>query len=182
MEIILAIVVASAVIFFGALISMGNERQRRAIDGLKEQVMLWAVQDLKIKREALAHDVKIVDPLAWFNRLATKILGYDLHLQFVEAFDDPQVLVCISDNMTTKVIFTTLSPRRIRQLKHAGRNKLSRFAERNPLWSFPRNVIAHEFSLLNCGLLFDIELPVTWKLLTGQDLIKGDRLWIYICS
>ncbi len=51
MEIILAIVVAAAVIFFGALISMGNERQRRAIDGLREQVVLWAVQDLKIKRE-----------------------------------------------------------------------------------------------------------------------------------
>ena len=40
MEILLAIVVASAVIFFGALISMGNERQRKAIDGLREQVVL----------------------------------------------------------------------------------------------------------------------------------------------
>ena len=33
MEIILAIVVASAVIFFGALISMGNERQKEAVRG-----------------------------------------------------------------------------------------------------------------------------------------------------
>lgn len=31
MEILLAIVVASAVIFFGALISMGNERQKTGI-------------------------------------------------------------------------------------------------------------------------------------------------------
>lgn len=43
MEIILAIVVAAAVVFFGALISMGNERQRRAIDELREQVVMWAV-------------------------------------------------------------------------------------------------------------------------------------------
>ena len=38
MEIILAIVVASAVIFFGALISMGNERQRKSIDNLRDQL------------------------------------------------------------------------------------------------------------------------------------------------
>lgn len=53
MEISLAIGVASAVIFFGALISMGNERQRRAIDGLREQVVLWAVKDLQTQREEI---------------------------------------------------------------------------------------------------------------------------------
>jgi len=51
MEIILALVVAVAVIFFGALISAGNERQRKAIDGVREQIVLWAMQDLRIKRE-----------------------------------------------------------------------------------------------------------------------------------
>ncbi len=63
MEIILAIVVGVAVIFFGALISAGNERQRKAIDGLREQVVLWAIQDLRIKRENLACDVHVDDPL-----------------------------------------------------------------------------------------------------------------------
>jgi hypothetical protein len=53
MEITLAVVVAAAVIFFGALISTGNERQRKAIDGLREQVIMWAMQDLRIKREKL---------------------------------------------------------------------------------------------------------------------------------
>lgn len=64
MEIILAIVVGAAVIFFGALISIGNERQRRAIDALREQTVLWAMQDLRIKRERLAREVRIDDPLA----------------------------------------------------------------------------------------------------------------------
>ena len=64
MEIILAIVVGVAVIIFGALISMGNERQRKAIDSLREQVVLWAMQDLRIKREGLARDVHVEIRLA----------------------------------------------------------------------------------------------------------------------
>lgn len=68
MEIILAIVVGVAVIFCGALISMGNERQRRAIDDLREQVVRWAIQDLRIKHERLARDVRIDDPLDWLNK------------------------------------------------------------------------------------------------------------------
>ncbi len=63
MEIILAIVVASAVNFFGALISMSNERQKRAIDSLREQAVNWAVQDIKIKRERLAQTVQVPDHL-----------------------------------------------------------------------------------------------------------------------
>ena len=37
LDILFALAVLAAVIIFGALISMGNERQRRAIDGLREQ-------------------------------------------------------------------------------------------------------------------------------------------------
>ncbi len=59
MEIILAIVVAAAMIFFGALISIGNERQRKAIDALREQTELWAMQDLRIKRERLVREVRV---------------------------------------------------------------------------------------------------------------------------
>jgi hypothetical protein len=34
--------VIAAVLFFGALISVGNERQRKAIDGIREQASFWA--------------------------------------------------------------------------------------------------------------------------------------------
>ena len=37
-------------VFFGALISVGNERQRKAIDGIREQASFWAEQDLRLKR------------------------------------------------------------------------------------------------------------------------------------
>ena len=84
METILAVMLATAVILFGTLISLGNERQRKAIDGLREQVFLWAVQDLKIKREHLVRTVQVPDPLDWLNKITSKIRGYDLQLQIIE--------------------------------------------------------------------------------------------------
>ncbi|MBL7941785.1 MAG: hypothetical protein JNM00_03415, partial [Flavobacteriales bacterium] len=133
MEILLAIVVAAAVIFFGALISMGNERQRRAIDGLREQIVLWAVQDLKIKRKHLEQTIQVPDPLGWLNKTASKVCGNDLKLQVVEMFEEPQVLVCTSGDGTLRVIFSSISPSDIRRIKGDKHNRLSQFAGQNPL-------------------------------------------------
>jgi hypothetical protein len=181
MEIILAIVVASAVIFFGALISMGNERQRKAIDNLREQVILWAVQDLKIKREHLARTVQVPDPLGWLNKTASKICGYDLKLQVLEMFDEPQSLICASGDGKTSVAFSPFSPTDLRRFKNGkhNRNRLSQFKDHNALLFLPRSVIIHELSVLNAGHLFDLELSLAWKELTGQHLETNNRLWMY---
>ena len=179
MEIILAIVVTSAVIFFGALISMGNERQRKAIDGLREQVVLWAVQDLKIKREHLARIAQVPDPLGWLNKTASKVYGYDLNLQVVETFEEPQALVCTSGDGSIRVVFSPLSPADIRRIKSSKQNRLSQFAEHHPLLLLPKNVSAHEMSVLIGGYLFDLELSLAWKALAGHDLEMATRLWMY---
>jgi hypothetical protein len=179
MEILLAIVVASAVIFFGALISMGNERQRKAIDGLREQVVLWAIQDLKIKREHLARTVQVPDPLGWLNQTASKVCGYDLKLQMVETFEELQVLVCTSDASRARVVFSPLSPADIRRIQDGKQNRLSQFAEHHPLLLLPRNVSIHELSFLNGGYMFDLELSLAWKALAGRDLEMTTRLWMY---
>jgi hypothetical protein len=180
MEILLAIVVASAVIFFGALISMGNERQRRAIDGLREQVVLWAVQDLRIKRERLARDVHVDNPLIWLNSIVTKACGYDLNIQIIEAFEEPLSLVCTSGDGISKIVFTPLSPEYLRKIKNSKHNRLVQFAGGNPLLSLPRDVKVFEISVLNGGLLFDVELPLVWKSLTGHTLDDRDRLWVFM--
>ena len=180
MEIILAIVVASAVIFFGALISMGNERQRKAIDSLREQVVNWAVQDLKIKREHLARTVQVSDPLGWFNNVAKKISGYDLRLQFLESLDKPQGLMFGSENGTTKLIFSPLSPADLQKIKMIKNNRLVQLSDHNPLWSMQKNTEVHELSALNGGILFDLELPIAWKKLGGQEIWQSNRLWMYI--
>lgn len=180
MEILLAIVVASAVIFFGALISMGNERQRRAIDGLREQTALWAMQDLRIKRERLARDVRVDDPIGWLNKVAAKACGYDLGLQVIEAFENPQVLICATGDGNGKVFFTRLSPTEVRTMKRAKHNRLSQYVNRNPLLSLPRGVTVFECSVLNNGILFDLELPLAWKGLTGNIVDEMVLLWMYI--
>ncbi len=179
MEILLAIVVASAVIFFGALISVGNERQRKAIDGLREQVVLWAVQDLKIKREHLERTVQVPDPLGWLNKTASKVCGYDLKLQVLEMFEEPQSLVCTSGDGSIRVVFSPLSPADLRRIKDGKQNRLSQFARHHPLLLLPRNVDVHELSVLNGGHLFDLELSLAWKALTGCDLEMAARLWMY---
>ena len=171
MEILLAIVVASAVIFFGALISMGNERQRKAIDGLREQVVLWA--------EQLAQTVQVTDPLGWLNLTASKVYGSDLKLQVLEMFDEPQSLICVSGDGSVKVIFSPLSPANLRRIKNGKQNRLSQFGEHNPLLLLPKNVNIHELSILNGGHLFDLELAIAWKDITQQNLESSNQLWIY---
>jgi len=182
MEIILAIVVASAVIFFGALISIGNERQRKAIDSLREQVLLWVVQDLKIKREHLARTVQVPDPLGWLNKTVSKVRGYDLKLQVLEMFEEPQTLICTSGDGSLKVAISPLSPTDLRRIKRSKQNRLSQFTSQNPLFSLPRGADVHEISILNGGFLFDLELPLAWASLTRQEIPHMERIWVYVSS
>jgi hypothetical protein len=179
MEIILAIVVASAVIFFGALISMGNERQRKAIDGLREQVVLWAVQDLKIKREHLIQSVHVPDPVEWLDKTASRVCGFNLKLQVVEMFEDPQVLSCISGDGNAKIIFSPLSISQIRRINTSKHNRLSQQTG-NPLLNLPKDTEIHELSPLTSGYLADIELTLVWKSLTNQELFFNGSIWLYI--
>jgi hypothetical protein len=179
MEIILAIVVVMAVIFFGALISMGNEHQRRAIDGLREQATLWAVQDLQLKRERLAQGAKVDNPRNWLNSITSRICSFDLDLQIVEFFDQPRALYCTSADGSCKIIFTPHSPSDIRNIRKSQLSRLDRFNGHNPLLSLPKYTKSHELSALNNGVLFDLELELVWKQLTGQSLKSTNRFWLY---
>jgi len=180
METILALSVAVAVIFFGALISMGNERQRKAIDGVREQIVLWAMQDLRIKREKLARDIRVDDPLGWFNQIVMKISGMNLSLQLVETIEDLGVLIFISEDGGGQVVFSSTAPDEIRRVKHGKSNRLSKYTDVNPLLSLPPRAAVYEVSMLNAGIFFDIELPKAWKSLTGNDIGKMDQVWMYV--
>ena len=69
MDIFLAISVLISILLLGALISAGNERQRRAIDALRAQAENWAEQDIRIKREKLARQITVPEPLAWLEQV-----------------------------------------------------------------------------------------------------------------
>ena len=179
MEIILALVVVIAVIIFGALISIGNERQRKAIDRLREQVVLWALQDLRIKQEKLAREVKVDDPLEWLKSVVAKVTGNNLVLEVDEIFDEPQALVCRSSD-GGRAVLTPLSPVTLRQRTRGSRARLNQITVNNPLFSLPRGTQHYEVSVLNAGMLFDLELPLAWESLSGQQAAQIDRLWLYI--
>ena len=179
MELILAIVVAAAVIFFGALISIGNERQRKAIDALREQTELWAVQDLRIKRERLVREVRVDDPLAWLNKVVTKVSSLVMNLQSVEYLEEANALLCMSGDHETRIFVSPFSPKEIQRIKRERRSRLSQFGKNNPLLFLSRTTIAYEFSVLNAGILFDLELQLAWKGLTGREIDQHEKLWMY---
>lgn len=180
MEILLAIVVASAVIFFGALISMGNERQRKAIERLREQVVHWAVQDLKIKRERLVREIKIDNPLDWINQIIKTISGDNYDIKMIEAFETPQTLVCISGDGNRKIAFTPVSISEVRKLSSNKKNRLTDFSSQNPLINSTRFTKVIEVSLLNTDILFDLEFKLVWEAVTGFKLNRASIIWMYV--
>lgn len=180
MEILLAIVVASAVIFFGALISMGNERQRRAIDLLCEEFIRWSEQDLLIKRGEISLVVQVPDPLNWFGRLASKVTGLNLNLHQAELLENANTLSFLVENTSERVLFTTSSPTDIRRLNAKERRHPLHDATVNPLLSLPRNVMIRKISLGNGGFMFDLQFPLAWKALTGKEPEQGKEVWLYL--
>lgn len=178
MELLLALTVITAVIIFGALLSIGNERQRRAIDELREQVVSWAIQDLRVKREHLAQEVRVEDPIGWLNQMVARVCGENMSLTVSEFFKDPQVLVCIAGD-SRRVALSPASPKDIQRFQQATKSKLSRVGNVHPLLGLPRNTEILELSMLNGGMLFDLELEIAWKKLTRQDIKNIERLWLY---
>jgi len=178
MEIILALVVAIAVIIFGALISIGNERQRGALDGIREQTALWASQDLRLKREKLAREVKVDDPVKWLNMVVTRACGESLDLTVAEVFDTPQTLVCMDEN-SQQVAISLASPTDVRRMKRERKNKLLGMGNGHPLLNLPQRVEQVEISILNGSIFFDLELPLAWELLSGMKITGIDKVWMY---
>ncbi len=180
MDAVFAILVLGAVIFFGALISAGNERQRKALEGIREQTAQWAMQDLHLKREKLAREVKVDDPLAWLNQVVAKVCGENLGLTVTEVFDDPQALMC-NDKNGHKVVFSPVSPDKIRLMPQHNKNQLLRMGKVHPLFKLPRDIRPKEISVLNGGVLFDLELMLAWPILSGGKIQSTERIWIYFC-
>lgn len=179
MDAVFAILVLGAVIFFGALISAGNERQRKALEGIREQAAQWAMQDLRLKREQLAREVKVEDPVAWLNQVVAKVYGENLGLTVTEVFDNPQALVCTTKD-GRKVIFSPVSLDEIRQNQYGKHSKLYRIGKIHPLLGLYQKTKQFEITMLNSTFLFDLELTIAWPKLTGQNPLQKSKLIVFI--
>jgi hypothetical protein len=178
MEIILAIVVAFAVIFFGALVSIGNERQRKAIDKIREQMSSWAIRDLQIKRGTLALDIQMDDSILWLNKTIANVFGRNFDLYVAEKFFEPHAILCESKSLETKIICSPLSPTDVRRFIYAKKGKFDKLSS-HPFSQLPKKFEVYEISILNGGTFFDIELQLAWKDITGYNNENLQKLWIY---
>ncbi len=172
-----ALLVLVAVIVFGALITIGNERQKRELAHIREVEEQWAEQDLRIKRGKLSRETSIEDPEAWLSAAASKALEVPVVLVGIEAFENPDAVSFTDSESGRRFVFTLLPPAHIRKLSK--QRKSNRLGALHPLLPLKRGVEVVELNMLNGGLLLDLELPHAWKALTGKDM-TAERLWAYI--
>lgn len=181
-DLFLAIVVVGAIIAFGALISVGNERQRRAIDALHQAYKQWAVQDLRLKRGTVGAQTRIEDLTAWLTKTTSLALGRKTIVMDYQLHNAPVTTVEFHDaEVGTTVVCTLESPEILLPILRKKHSVLRGELRSNPLFRVNKKTPAVELSMLNAGTMFDIELPVAWNTLTGQ-VTESDRLWAYILN
>ena len=74
MDVIFVLMILVVLIAMGAMISVGNERQRRALEGICREAQAWSEQDLRLKREKYARDIQVTDLPAWVEQVARQVL------------------------------------------------------------------------------------------------------------
>jgi len=78
MDFALALLLVAGFAFLGALITLGNARQARAIRALEEAWRDWAEADLLLKRERERRNLlPPSDPDAYLNRIAASLAGLE---------------------------------------------------------------------------------------------------------
>ncbi len=181
LEVALAVSVLAAVIVVGVLISIGNERQRRAIDELRSDLRRWALGDLEIKREKAVREIQIIDPLAWLRDIARRVTGVSRDLRDVaKILEQPEAIV-VTDGNGGYLMFSPANPTQVKKMLRGQ----GRYTETGPLPSVFRMVTrgrkdleAYELSALNAGIFFDIEADRVWRMLTDRSL-NTNQLWLY---
>ena len=179
-EFLVALPVFIAIIVFGVLIVVGNERQKRELARIRKVEEQWAEQDLRIKRGKLVRETKIEEPVAWLSAATSKALSLPVALSAKVVLTNPDAVAFVDSESGNKFIFTLLPPDNIRQLvKRHNSSASARLSAAHPLLPIRRGTEIVELNMLNGGLLFDLEFPYAWRTLTGQDT-TNERLWMYI--
>ena len=183
LDTILAIVVLFAILLFGALMVAGNDRQRKAIDGLNTSYSRWAEHDLILKRAACAKTVQVEDPKAWLDNLATQVFGMSPKIISLTAWDagDAKAMLAICPEGHNLVV-TPILPAAFRKLITARkRNGASAAIARTTvgiLGNRPGKVSCHELNIISAGTFFDVEAGQAWEKLFNEKL-SVDRLYMF---
>jgi hypothetical protein len=176
---LLALTVLIALIVLGALISVGNERQRKAIDSISRQTQAWAIEDLRLKRGQVEANISVDNPIAWLNTAASRVLGRQTQLSVPEIAEHPLAISFVDQYTGETLVFSLLSPKMLRKLSREKRSELSKRTNQHPLIPLRKGIAPLEMTILNAGIRFDIELPVAWKEITKKQTNR-EKLWVYV--
>jgi hypothetical protein len=137
---------------------------------------------LQIKRAKLERDLQVEHPLVWFRNMMARTCSFDGNMEVVEIFESPMAMKCTYPQKGRSILITPLSPDSVHRVMREKHGRISKFADGNPLFYIPRTAAVKEISLLIGGFMFDLELPLAWSGLTGQDVTHMDRIWVYELS
>jgi hypothetical protein len=179
LDTIFAVSVLAAVIFFGALISVGNEHQRQAIDSLREQTIHWAEADLRLKRIHVLHTQWVESPKEWLDRVLTRLLGASPVLLSISPWHQNEVKAIVGVCKDGRhMVVTPVQPARfIKALTAKPRSRLQK-AEVGLLGDHPRRVPVHELNIVTAGEFFDLEAATAWQKAMGSRL-EIERLYLF---
>src|SRR5512144_1277647 len=96
MDILIGTSLLIAIVLLGALLTAANERQRKALDGIREQVEAWTQEDILIKREKVARSIQVENPLAWLEKIAAGALGLAPGILSVSLWEKDGLLALIA--------------------------------------------------------------------------------------
>lgn len=176
---LLVVAVVAAVVVFGALISVGNERQRKAIDKLHTAYKQWAQHDLRIKRGVASANIEVNDTTAWLSKAASLAFGRKVTVRDFQIHNEPVKTIEFQDGETGETVVCALEAPSV--LKEIMKQKSKAFKgelKTNPVFWVGKKTQHVEFSMLTAGSMFDLELPVVWERLFG-DATETDILWGY---
>jgi len=179
LDIVFALSVLVAVILFGALISIGNERQRQVIDGLRQQVARWAEGNLRLKRASLMREVHVPDPRKWLESTTARLLGIPPQLTELAPWESGGLSALVAPCMDGRKLVVTPVPPVIfiKGIQPRGSRRLAQ-AEVGLLGDRPRRLVPHEMNIVTCGAFFDLEAKLAWREVTGQAL-DAERLYLF---
>ncbi len=180
MDAMLTFFVLIGIIALGMIISIGNERQRRALDEIRKQIEGWAAEDIRMKRAKAVGEIHVSDPKHWIASTASRIFGALVPVEDVSVWEHNNVkaLVATSDGRT--LVLTPVPPERFIPANQVDGKKHNRLT--GPVVTIlgknPRKVPVYECSVLTHGAFFDLEARSLWQNLTGESL-ELDRMWLY---
>lgn len=185
LDTLLAVIVIATILVFGVLLVAGNERQRKAIQNIANQAARWAEQDLQLKRVKASRDIRVDDPRAWLDGVATQIFGVSPGLTQLSLWNGVEEAVALVGvcNDGRRLVVTPVPPERFRKAvqsrKVRGRGASAVAAtETSLLGEKPRSVPVYELTVVTTGPFFDIEAGQVWDKMFSKKL-GVDRLFLF---